>query len=145
MGGINPDRAVSPPRPMWGMTFSEARAQKWTVRTRCQRCGIVLRVNLDVVIKTLGADAIPWGRSPPCPVVSDNRFPCEGRMIYLARATRHGSWRSMARPPSVDELDGWRARTSGRTYSEIKEEREQAAFRAAQTATPAPHKDPLEF
>lgn len=124
MGGINPDRAVSPPSPLLGMTFGEAKARKWVVRSRCQRCGIVLRVNLDAVIATLGPEAIPWGRSPPCPVVSDNRFPCDGRMTYLARSTRHGSWSTMAKPPSKMELDFWRARSSGRSYQEILDDRQ---------------------
>lgn len=123
MGGINPDRAVPPPSPLRAMTFAEVQAAEWVLRQRCRRCGIVLRVSLPVVIASVGADAIPWGRSPPCPVVSDNRFPCDGRMFYLARATRHGSWVSMASPPTATELDLWRARTSGRSYDDVRAER----------------------
>lgn len=115
MGGINPDRAVSPPSPLAAMTLEEIKAAGWTVRQRCRRCGVVLRVSLPVVIAALGAQAILWGRSPACPVVSDNRFPCDGRMTYLARATRHGSWASMAAPPTQTELELWRARTANKT------------------------------
>ncbi|WP_304273189.1 hypothetical protein [Caulobacter segnis] len=52
--------------------------------------------------------------------MSDNRFLCDGRMFYLARATRHGTWVSMAAPPNQTELDLWRSRTSGLSYDEIK-------------------------
>lgn len=45
-------------------------------------------------------------------------------MYYLARATRHGSWSSMAKPPTSTELDFWRARTSGQSYDEVRAERE---------------------
>lgn len=115
MGGINPDRAVSPPSPLGAMTLEEVRAAGWTVRQRCRRCGVVLRVSLPVMIAALGPQAIPWGRSPPCPVVADNRFPCDGRMYYAARATRHGRWVSMAQPPTQTELELWRARTANKT------------------------------
>lgn len=110
MGGRNPDYATPPASPLAGMTFGEILAQKWTLRTRCARCGLVLKVHVPTIVQVLGAHAIPWGRRPACQVVSDNRFPCDGRLVYMAQTVRHGSWKSMASPPSPRELELWRAR-----------------------------------
>lgn len=114
MGGPNPDYARPPASPLAGMTFGEILAAGWTLRTKCARCGVVLRVHVPTIVHVLGAEAIPWGRRPACQVVSDNRFACDGRLIYMAQTIRHGSWKSMASPPSERELELWRARRASR-------------------------------
>lgn len=117
MGGPNPDRVNPPAMPLVAMTLGEMHAKGWTLRSQCRRCGVVLRVHLDVMVRILGPGAIGWGRSPPCPVIADNRFPCEGRLTYMARTGRAGSWTSLARPPTPRELESWRHNRDNAAYN----------------------------
>lgn len=102
MGGQNPDYAATPVIPMVALTIAEMLVQGWAVRTQCKRCGIVQKVHLPSAIAVLGAEAILWGRSPPCQVVRDHRFPCGGRLTYLARTKPHATWSPLHKPSDRD-------------------------------------------
>ncbi|WP_165184788.1 hypothetical protein [Caulobacter soli] len=95
MGGQNPEYAATPVIPAAALTLAEMLVQGWALRTQCKKCGTVLKVHLPSAIAVLGAEAIPWGRTPPCQVVSDHRFPCEGRLTYLARTKPHTAWKPL--------------------------------------------------
>jgi hypothetical protein len=106
MGHINPDRMTLPPSPVTALTLAEMRVARWELRAACNRCRVTLRVNLDVMIRAYGPDAVWWGRKPRCP-----GFECDrGVLTYSARAIRGGSWVSMTQPPSAHVLEIWRVK-----------------------------------
>lgn len=96
MGRRNADRIRDPPDPLAGLTLGEVRRQGWAVRASCGQCATRLHVEVDVMIRLLGADFILWGRAPQCrafPWDSDHR--CTGRVTFHARAIPGGRWVAM--------------------------------------------------
>jgi hypothetical protein len=92
MGGPNPDDAAGPMIPAAALTLSEMAARRWKIRAGCSKCGLVVRVSLDALIRCHGAYAEWWGRHPPCPRVHDGGFPCEGRLTYKAQGGKRATW-----------------------------------------------------
>jgi hypothetical protein len=99
----NPDRAVPPPSPRTALTLGQMRAQGWELVARCAKCRVTLEVSLDALIRLHGADALWWGRRPTCRVVD-----CGGRVCFMARSFRLGSWRSLGDRLSRDEIARYR-------------------------------------
>lgn len=62
-------------------TVSEMREQGWDVIARCDRCGVLLRVDLRVVIRTRGPAFSLWNQSTRCRVVG-----CTGWVRFLGRS-----------------------------------------------------------
>ncbi|WP_133149244.1 hypothetical protein [Caulobacter zeae] len=91
MGGPSPNRVSPPASPLAALTVTEMHAKRWTVRSRCRRCGLTLKVHLPSVIRVLGPDAVLWGRTFRCQRVDDG-FACAGDTGYTAQTIRHGSW-----------------------------------------------------
>lgn len=92
MGGPNPDTLAGPMSPVAALTLADMAARRWKIRAGCPKCGLLVRVSLDALIRCHGAYAELWGRHPPCPRVHDGGFPCEGRLTYLAQGAHRARW-----------------------------------------------------
>jgi hypothetical protein len=92
MGGPNPDSIAGAMIPQAALTLSEMAARRWRLRASCGKCGLVVRVSVDALVRCHGAYAEWWGRHPPCPRVHDGGFPCEGRLTYKAQGAHRAAW-----------------------------------------------------
>ncbi len=101
-----PDVICRPPSTQTALTLAEMHLRRWQLVARCNRCNIVLKVSLPMMIRAYGPDAVWWGRQPPCP-----GFECDlGVLTYAARSINGGTWVSMRAAPSATELQLWRDR-----------------------------------
>lgn len=93
MGATNPDRLSAPPSPLSAVTIGDMRTQRWIVTADCQQCRTRVHVDLEALMKVLGADYVLWGKHPRCKVwvrwTLDRR--CEGRITFLAQSNQTGS------------------------------------------------------
>jgi hypothetical protein len=100
MGSFNRNRHIPTPTPADALTLGQMAKAGWEMVARCKRCGVVLTVDVAALIKLHGPDAIWWGRKPRCRVVG-----CVGRVEFGARAWRMGSWQSLSRTPTPQEIE----------------------------------------
>lgn len=99
MGSFNRDIHIAVPTPADALTLGQMERAGWELVARCNRCGVVLSVDVKVLIRLHGEDAVWWGRRPRCRVLA-----CSGRVEFGARAWRMGSWESLARTPTAEEI-----------------------------------------
>lgn len=53
----------------------------WDVISRCQQCGLIMRVNLALIIRVRGPEVSLWNRKERC-----RRLGCTGWVEFQARA-----------------------------------------------------------
>lgn len=104
MGSKSPDTIANPPMPETALTLLEMYARNWQVQASC-RCGIRLRIDLAVMIKVHGPNAIWWGKTTRCP-----GWECsDGRLTYSARALTGGTWRSISNTKAPQHvIENWK-------------------------------------
>ena len=81
MGGPNPDRVPLMQRRGACETVAQMAAQGWDVISRCQECGLMMRVNLKVIARLKGSDFSLWNQKVRC-----RRIGCQGWTGFQARA-----------------------------------------------------------
>jgi hypothetical protein len=81
LGGPNPDRIPLMHRRGGCETVGQMARQGWDVISRCQDCGLMLRVNLAVIAKVKGPGFSLWNRKARC-----RRIGCQGWTSFQARA-----------------------------------------------------------
>lgn len=111
MSTKTPDVLCQPPAPEMALTLAEMHALRWTLIARCNRCRLAVWVNLSLLIRVHGPDAVWWGHQPPCPGMECR----EGCLTYSAQSIRGGSWRSMATKAPERCVQQWKAKR-GRFY-----------------------------
>lgn len=109
MSTKRPDVLVLPPSPQVCLTLGEMHQARWTIHASCRRCGLRLRVNLKLLIRVHGPDAMWWGHTPPCPAIR-SEIPCDGQLIYSAQSINGGSWVSMKDKPHEQYVQAWLAK-----------------------------------
>ncbi len=62
-------------------TVAQMRDQHWDVISKCQACGLVMKVDLAAVAKAASPKLSLWNRHPRC-----RRMFCHGRVDFQARA-----------------------------------------------------------
>ena len=102
MGSKNPDRMADPVIPAAARTIGDMKARSWQVVSRCPKCSLVMRVNLDDLIKLRGADLVLWNRHPPC-----RRMDCGGKVVFSAAG---GPGAAPFKPLVIDGWNPARAR-----------------------------------
>ena len=81
MGGPNPDRIPIRRRRGQCETVSQMHAQGWDVISCCDRCGLLMRVNLRLVARIKGPEFSLWNQKTRC-----RRIGCLGWTSFQGRA-----------------------------------------------------------
>jgi len=81
MGSRNPDRVPLSMRRARCETVADMRAERWDVLSKCRDCGLLMRVDLDLIIKVSGPRVSLWNRKARC-----RRIGCCGWVDFQARA-----------------------------------------------------------
>lgn len=82
--------------PAWMASIGALRAERAIVRSRCDQCGIQLRVDLEALAAHRGAAASLIDALGRCDVVG-----CCGSTYYLAARTYGRPWTALLRDPAL--------------------------------------------
>lgn len=93
MGSRNPDRVPLANRRSKCETVQQMQDQAWDLLSKCDTCGLLMRVDLATIIKVRGPEFSLWNRTSRC-----RRVGCGGRVEFLAKAPRMG-WHEPLRAP----------------------------------------------
>jgi len=85
MGHRNPDRVPIAYRRSRCETVVDMLREGWDVISKCQECGLIMRLDLKLVIRVSGSNVTLWNRQARC-----RRFGCTGHVDFQARAP--GEW-----------------------------------------------------
>jgi hypothetical protein len=61
-------------------TVGQMQANRWEVTSRCEVCGLAMRVDLNVIVQVKGPRVSLWNRRAPC-----RRIGCEGKVRFWGR------------------------------------------------------------
>ncbi|MEP6967437.1 MAG: hypothetical protein ABI906_05105 [Pseudomonadota bacterium] len=76
-------------------TVERMRRDGWDVISRCERCGLIMRVDLGLVIRVSGPTVSLWNRKARC-----RRLGCTGWVEFQARAPGMGFHEPLSAPPA---------------------------------------------
>lgn len=62
-------------------TVGAMRRERWDVLSKCQACGLLMRVDLDLIIQVRGPGVSLWNRRARC-----RRLGCTGWVEFQAKA-----------------------------------------------------------
>ncbi len=82
--------------PRWMESAGEMRRMKALVRTRCCKCGTLMRADLDDIVARHGAGYSLVDKLERCRMVE-----CIGSNFYLAARTYGGTWTTLLRDPRL--------------------------------------------
>lgn len=98
MGSRNSDRIPIQMRRRKCETVADMAAQGWDVLSKCQACGLVMRVNLKMIAKVSGPATSLWNRKQRC-----RRVGCTGFIEFQGRAPDM-HWHETLSAPSDGEM-----------------------------------------
>jgi hypothetical protein len=91
MGSRNRDRIPLAYRRSKCETVADMRQQGWDVLSRCDACGLIMRVDLALIERVSGPETSLWNHRARC-----RRVGCTGHVDFLARAPGMG-WHDVLR------------------------------------------------
>lgn len=81
MGHRNADRVALSERRAGCETVADMRRQSWEIISKCRTCGLVMRTDLDTIIKVSGGGTTLWNRTHRC-----RRMHCSGFVDFEGKA-----------------------------------------------------------
>lgn len=75
-------------------TAADMRAKGWDVITRCQACGLMMPVDLDLIVWRSGAKTSLWNRKARC-----RRIGCQGWVEFQGRPPGVRLYATLSAPP----------------------------------------------
>jgi len=67
---------------------------RWDVISICEKCGLVMRVNLGLIVRVSGPATSLWNRKARC-----RRVGCTGFVVFQARAPGMAMHEPLTAPP----------------------------------------------
>ena len=74
-------------------TVSDMQRAGWEVISRCQVCGLMMPVDLDLVAWRVGAATVLWNRKARC-----RRLGCQGHVEFQAKMPGTALYQTLAAP-----------------------------------------------
>jgi hypothetical protein len=96
MGHRNPDRVPIAYRRARCETVAQMRRDHWDVISKCEKCGLSMRVDLALIIQVRGRAVSLWNRKARC-----RRLGCGGWVEFQARAPGMAYHEALAAPPPI--------------------------------------------
>jgi hypothetical protein len=93
LGSRNPDRIRITMRRRKCETVAQMHAAGWDVISKCQACGLIMRVNLKLNAKVSGPSTSLWNRKERC-----RRLGCTGFVEFQVRASDVGWLETLSAP-----------------------------------------------
>ncbi|MFC3070489.1 hypothetical protein [Phenylobacterium soli] len=103
MGAPNPDRVSLRARYGQGRTVAEMARAGWEVISCCERCGLMMRVDLKLIAFVRGPNVSLWNRKARC-----RRLLCHGVVTFHAKAPGMPGHEPLTIDPRVrDDRPSW--------------------------------------
>ncbi len=96
MGHRNPDRVPIAYRRARCETVAQMQRDRWDVISKCEKCGLIMRVDLALIIHVSGPAVSLWNRKARC-----RRLGCGGWVEFQARAPGMAYHEALAAPPPI--------------------------------------------
>ncbi len=95
MGHRNSDRVPIAYRRARCETVAQMRRDRWDVISKCEACGLIMRVDLALIIRVRGPAVSLWNRKARC-----RRLGCGGWVAFQARAPGMDLHDALTAPPT---------------------------------------------